>query len=94
MPLLIPSAVDALRRHLTPQLAAENASLRAQLSATKERIRMLEILLRDSEAAELLHEHCYWCFAESTPKRCERCVLIFADLHERRSQALFGAKGV
>lgn len=86
MPKLYTGAVDALRRHLAPELATENERLR-------KRVQMLEMLLRDFEAGELLHEHCWWCFGESAPESCERCVLIFADLRMRRSVALLGGKG-
>jgi hypothetical protein len=67
------------------ELATENAQLRA-------RVQMLEMLLRDMEAAEFLHQHCCWCFGESAPEACERCVLLVTDLRMRRSQALLGGK--
>jgi hypothetical protein len=93
MPKLCTGAVDALRRHLAPALTEENQTLRSQLCSAWERITMLEMLLRDMEAAELLHEHCCWCFGESAPEACERCVLLVTELRMRRGQALLGGKG-
>lgn len=93
MPKLCATAVNALRSRLAPELVAENDGLRAELQAAKERVTMLEMLLQDMEAAELLHEHCYWCEGQSEPEACERCVLLVADLRMRRSMALSGGKG-
>jgi hypothetical protein len=114
MPDLNPTALDSLRQHLAPELAAENERLRArceelrsfgerqtdllnnhvrQLQTAQDRITLLEMLLRDFEAAELLHDHCVWCEGMSAPEECERCVLLWADLRMRRSNALLGGKG-
>lgn len=80
MPPISPTAAESLRQHLAPEL--------------QERIQLLETLLRDTEAAELMHQNCWFCSGESSPLRCERCAVMYADLRERRNEALLGEKGI